>query len=163
MEGHKFLNAYFINEERTVVESLWEEESTGHVREQVIVAEEDNASWKYLLKYTDIDTLHEMTYKRIKTLDEAYEDQVIEIAKKRGMVYDIDSVNSVVYEAIVKAIFKPFDPTEDKEKLFMFKLQLFEQESIKNSKNKTLKSKLRKSKTVIEAIKAAIEIVEENS
>ena len=162
MEGHKFLNAYFINEERTVVESLWEDGS-GHVREQVVVAEDDNASWKYLLEYIDIDTLHEMTYKRIRALDEAYEDEVIEIAKQRGMVYDIDSVNSVVYEAIVKAIFKPFDPTEDKEKLFMFKLQLFEQESIKNSKNKTLKSKLRKSKTVIEAIKAAIEIVEENS
>lgn len=162
MEGHKFLNAYFVNEERTVVESLWNEESTNLVREQIIVAEEGNAAWENLLKHIDIDTLHEMTFKRIRDLDEAYKDQVIAIAKERGMVYDIDSINTDIYKAIAKSLFTPFDANEDKEKLFMFKLQLFEEEHVKNSTNKALKTKLRKSKSILEATKAAIEILESN-
>ena len=31
MDGHKFINAYFTDEERTIVESLWEDEETGAI------------------------------------------------------------------------------------------------------------------------------------
>ena len=55
---------------------------------------------------------------------------------------------------------KPFNPEEDKEKLFMFKLQLFELDQIKSSTNKIKKAELRKSKSIMEALKVAIDIVE---
>ena len=160
MQGHKFLNAYFTDEERTIVESLWEEESTGIVREEIIEAKDGDAAWEDLLTHMDIDTLHEMTFKRIRDLDNEYKDQVIAIAKDRGMVYDIDAINTDIYKAIASSLFKPFDPEEDKEKLFLYKLQLFEEDHIKNNTNKSQKTRLRKAKTLLEATRIAIELYE---
>jgi len=160
MQGHKFLNAYFTDEERTIVESLWEEESTGIVREEIIEAKDGDAAWEDLLTYIDIDTLHEMTFKHIRDLDNMYKDQVIAIAKERGMVYDIDAINTDIYKAIASSLFKPFDPEEDKEKLFLYKLQLFEEDHIKNNTNKSQKTRLRKAKTLLEATRIAIELYE---
>ena len=79
------------------------------------------------------------------------------------MIYDVDAINTDIYKALASSIFAPFNPDEDKEKLFMCKLQLFEVESIKKSTNRDLKTKLRKSQTILEAIKTAIEIVENTS
>lgn len=160
MQGHKFLNAYFTDEERTIVESLWEEETTGTVRVEIIEAKDGDVAWEDLLTHMDIDTLHEMTFKRIRDLDNEYKDQVIAIAKDRGMVYDIDAINTDIYKAIASSLFKPFDPEEDKEKLFLYKLQLFEEDHIKNNTNKSQKAKLRKAKTLLEATRIAIELYE---
>ena len=157
MEGHKFLNAYFIDEERTVVESLWTEESTNLVREHTVIAEDGNAAWENLLKYIDIDTLHEMTYKRILDMDKEYKDQVIAIAKERGLVYDIDDENNI-NELTTVGIFRDFDEENDKEKLFLYKLKLFEVEAVKNSKDNKMKKKLRQSKSIIEATQVACSI-----
>jgi hypothetical protein len=60
-------------------------------------------------------------------------------------------------------MFTKFDPDKDKEKLFMFKLTLFEIEDIKNSKNRELKSQLRKAKNLIDAAEIAIKIVKDTS
>ena len=43
----------------------------------------------------------------------------------------------------------------------MFKLKLFEVEKIKKSKNREVKAGLRKAENLMEAIKAAVEILEE--
>ena len=53
-----------------------------------------------------------------------------------------------------------FNSETEKEKLFNFKLKLLEVEGIKNSKKRSLKTKLRRSKTIMDAIKAAIEILD---
>ena len=158
--GHEFLTAHFSNNERTIVESYWTTPDGKEKKIKYKEAKEGDPNWENLLTHIDIDSLHEATYKNIRDLDNSYKDQVMQIAKERGMVYDIDSINTDIYKAITAAIFKPFNPEEDKEKLFMFKLQLFELEQIKNNKNKTQKAKLRKSKNIIEALKAAIDIVE---
>lgn len=162
MEGHDFLTAHFVNNERTVVEVFWVTPDGKETREEYIEANDDD-TWKNLLKHVTIDELHENTYKHIREQNDLFEEQVIAIAKERGMIYDVDEVNTEIYKVIGSAIFAPFDPEKDKEKLFMFKLQLFEIESIKNSKDKELKALLRKSKNVIEATKIAIQIVEETS
>ena len=163
IDGHDFLTAHFTNNERTIVESLWVDPKTNEIREYTLEAVEGNEDWETLLKHVDIDTLHENTYKHICQQKQQFEDQVIRIAKERGMIYDIDSINTDLYKVIIQYLFKPFNSEEDKEKLFMIKLQLFEVEEIKNNKNKDLKAKLRKSTTPLDAIKTAIEIVEETS
>ena len=163
IDGHDFLTAHFTNNERTIVESLWIDPETKEIREYTLEAVEGNEDWKALLNHIDIDTLHENTYKHIREQNQQFEDQVIRVAKERGMIYDIDSINTDLYKAIIQYLFKPFNSEEDKEKLFMIKLQLFEVEEIKNNKNKDLKAKLRKSTTPLDAIKTAIEIVEETS
>ena len=157
---HKFSRAHFTDNDRTTIEAYW----TDGKRERVeyIEAKEGDVHYEHLLKFIDIDSLHEATYKHIKTQNTAFEDSVVKIAKERGLLYDINSVNSQMYKAIVSAIFTPFDAEKDKERLFMFKLELFEFEKIRLSKNKALKAKLRKTKNMIGALKVAIEIVEES-
>lgn len=159
LENYKFITAYFTNNERTVVESLWSSnDELGTIRTFELVAEEDNPHWIELLKHITIDELHERTYKFIRERNEDYEEEVIRIARERSLIYDVDTINSNVSVAIAKTLFKDFDPENDKEALFMFKLGLFEVPKIKDSNNKELKAKLRKAKSIIEALHVSCEI-----
>jgi len=160
MEGHEFLTAHFCNNERTTIEVYWATED--ETRVTYVEAKDGDPQYEEVLKHVSIDQLHENTYKHIREQNQLFEEQVIAIAKERGMIYDIDSINTDIYKAIGSAIFAPFDPEKDKEKLFMYKLQLFEVESIKNSKDKELKAQLRKAKNLLESTKIAIQIVENN-
>tara|TARA_Y100001972_G_scaffold81053_1_gene98448 strand:- start:2241 stop:2723 length:483 start_codon:yes stop_codon:yes gene_type:complete len=158
IEGHEFVEAYFFNNERTLVESVWTDGK--HNRTQHIEAKEGNKDWEDLLTRIDIDALHEATYNFIKRQNEAFEDTVIKIAKDRGMIYDFDEQNTDVYKAFVQVLFSDFDPERDKEKLFLYKLQLFEADQVKKSKSTSKKKQLRQAKTMIEATKVALSMVE---
>tara|TARA_B100000282_G_scaffold202774_1_gene148653 strand:- start:62 stop:538 length:477 start_codon:yes stop_codon:yes gene_type:complete len=158
MKGHTFIKAHFCNDERTLVETLWEKDGKNVV--QYIEANDDSKAWKTLLTHTDIDTLHEATYAHIKEQNQALEETVVRIARKRGMVYDVDDLSTDTYKILSHILFKDFNEEEDKEKLFLYKLQLFEVPAIKNSKSSTKKKKLRQAKNMLEATKIAISIVE---
>jgi hypothetical protein len=156
--GHDFVRAHFTNDERTIVESFW---TDGNVeRVEYIEAKDGDVNWENLLTHIDIDKLHEATYKHIKEENEYFEDTVITIAKERGLIYDFDEQNTDVYKAFVQVLFGKFDPERDKEKLFLYKLQLFEADQIKKSKNTLKKKELRQAKTMIDATKAALSMVE---
>ena len=158
MKGHTFISAHFCNDERTLVEAQWEKDGKNVV--QYIEANDNSKAWKTLLTHTDIDALHEATYKHIKEQNEVFEDTIIKIAKERGLIYDFDEQNTDVYKAFVQVLFGNFDPERDKEKLFLYKLQLFEADQVKKSKSTTKKKKLRQAKTMIDATKAALSMVE---
>lgn len=158
VENHRFITAYFTNNERTVVESLWSNDELGTIRTFELVAEEDNPHWIELLKHITIDELHERTYKFIRERNRDYEEEVIRIARERNLIYDVDTINSNASALIAKTLFKDFDAENDKEALFMFKLVLFEVPKIKDSNNKELKAKLRKAKSIIEALHVSCEI-----
>ena len=158
MKGHTFIKAHFCNDERTLVETLWEKDGKNVI--QYIEANDDSKAWKTLLTHTDIDTLHEATYAHIKEQNQALEETVVRIARKRGMVYDVDDLSTDTYKILSHILFKDFNEEEDKEKLFLYKLQLFEVPAIKNSKSSTKKKKLRQAKNMLEATKIAISIVE---
>tara|TARA_Y100000022_G_C12961477_1_gene244923 strand:+ start:16 stop:507 length:492 start_codon:yes stop_codon:yes gene_type:complete len=158
--GHEFLTAHFSNNEKTTVESYWVTPDGKETRVEYIEAKEGDPNWENLLTHIDIDELHEATYKQIRAQNEAFEDDVIRIAKERGMVYDFDEQNTDVYKAFVQVIFGEFDPERDKEKLFLFKLQLFEADAVKSSKSSAKKKKLRQAKTMIDATKAALSMIE---
>ena len=154
--GHDFVRAHFTNDERTTVESFW---TDGNVeRVEYIEAKDGDVNWENLLTHIDIDALHEATYKHIKEQNEYFEDSVIKIAKERGLIYDFDEQNTDVYKAFVQVLFGNFDPERDKEKLFLYKLQLFELDAIKKTKSKIKKKNLRQAKSIIEATKIAIDL-----
>ena len=160
--GHEFLTAHFSNNDRTIVESYWTTPDGKETRVEYIEAKEGDPNWENLLTHMDIDTLHEATYKQIRAQNEAFENDVIKIGKERGLVYDLTDNNAGVYKMIAHALFQDFNEEKDKERLFLFKLELFELDLVKKSKNRNLKSKLRKSKTLLEAVKSAVEIAEES-
>jgi len=158
VENHKFITAYFTNNERTVVESLWSNDELGTIRTFELTAEEDNPHWIELLKHITIDELHERTYKFIRERNRDYEEEIIRIAKERGLIYDINDIDSQLYEVLAKILFKEYNPKKDKEKLFMFKLQIFELDFVKQCTDNVLKRNLRKAENFIDAISVTIEI-----
>jgi len=158
VENHRFITAYFTNSERTVVESLWANDELGTIRTFELTAEEDNPHWIELLKHITIDELHERTYKFIRERNRDYEEEIIRIAKERGLIYDINDIDSQLYEVLAKILFKEYDPKKDKEKLFMFKLQIFELDFVKQCTDNVLKRNLRKAENFIDAISVTIEI-----
>ena len=158
--GYEYVTSHFTNNERTVCEILWKHPTAEN--EMVATTCEANpdtdSQWRELLTITDIDTIHENTYKYIREQDNIFKNQVISIAKERGLLYDVDSINTDMYKSLAKVIFDPFDEERDKEKLFMLKLQLFELEAIKNSPNRPLKAQLRKAPDILTAFQHAISL-----
>ena len=156
--GHEFIRAHFSNNERTTVESFWTDGKVERV--EYIEAKEGDPNWENLLTQIDIDTLHEATYQHIKEQNAVFEDSVVKLAKERGLLYDIDELSTDTYKVLSHILFKEFDEEQDKEKLFLYKLQLFEVPAIKKSKSSAKKKKLRQAKNMLEATKIAISIVE---
>jgi len=133
--GHDFLTAHFCNNERTTVESYWVTPDGKETRVEYIEAKEGDPNWENLLTHIDIDALHEATYKHIKEQNAMFEDTVIKLAKERGLLYDIDELSTDTYKVLSHILFKEFDEEQDKEKLFLYKLQLFEIPAVKKSKD----------------------------
>ena len=76
------------------------------------------------------------------------------------MIYDFDESHTDVFKAIAQVLFGKFDPEKDKEKLFLYKLQLFEVDTIKSSKNSAKKKKLRQAVSMVDATKIALSMIE---
>ena len=156
------ISATFTDNARTSCLVLWAN-ADATIEEENIVAHKNNNAWKEVLKHTTIDEIHVATYKQIRDDNEAFERDVITIAKERGYIYDVDSVNTEIYKAIATAIFSDFDPEKDKEKLFLTKLQIFEIDRIKKAKDRAIKSKIRKATTLVDAIYFACELLREEA
>ena len=156
--GHEFVRAHFSNNDRTTVESFWTDGDVERV--EYIEAKEGDPNWENLLTHIDIDALHEATYQHIKEQNAVFEESVIKLARERGLLYDIDELSTDTYKLLSNMLFKKFNKEEDKEKLFLYKLSLFEVPEIKESKSSVKKKKLRQAKNILEATKIAISIVE---
>lgn len=152
------LSATFTDNARKSCLVLWAMDDAT-VEEEHVVVDKNSKMWQEVLKHTTIDEIHVATYKQIREDNEEFQNTVIQIAKERGFIYDIDSVNTEIYKAIASAIFAPFDPEADKEKLFLTKLQIFEMDRIKNAKDRTIKSKIRKATNLIDTVYFACELL----
>ena len=162
LPGHEFLTAHFSDNERTNVEVYWVTPDGLETRVENIEAKTGDPAWEDLLTHISLEELHQATYKQMQEQDAMFKEDVIKIAKERGLIHDLTNLNNVeTMKLIVDFIFGEFDPQKDKEKLFMFKLKLFEVDKIKQSKNREVKAGLRKAESLTEAIKAAVEILEE--
>tara|TARA_Y100000389_G_C17442336_1_gene509391 strand:+ start:893 stop:1387 length:495 start_codon:yes stop_codon:yes gene_type:complete len=158
----RFIDAYFTNNERTVVSILWENDKK-EVVEETVLAQANEAGWENLLNQPEvtIDKLHERTVNRNREQRALFEEEVVEIAKRDGLIYDGDIVNTDLYKMFVKTIFNTeLTEKETKEQLFMFKLALFELDKIKESNNREMKAALRKAETLPVALKIGCELFE---
>jgi len=151
----------FSNDEKNIIESYWQNEND-EVRVEFCPAEDGDEVYEMVKQHVDIETLHDETYEHIKAQDRIYREAVLSIAKQDGYVWDIkdletDNKIEHLFKITTKAIFEDADAALEKEKLFLYKLQLFELDKIKDSKDSALKKQLRQAKTVIEATKIACE------
>jgi hypothetical protein len=149
------ITAYFVDNERKNIEVLTTSEDKKITLSTIIPFDENFVSFKALTKFITIDQLHELTYKKNKDARELFEKQVIDIAKRDGLLSNLDKVTSDTFPLLVKAIFED----DNTDHLFALKLSLFELNKIKNSTNEEFKKKLRQSQTKIEALQAAFELI----
>jgi|SRR5210317_778238 len=151
-----FLNAYFIDNERQNIEILTTSEDKKSVVPTIIPYDTKHPYFVALSKFCNIDQLHENTHNKKKNEKEIFENKVIEIAKRDGLISDNSKIDSSFFPNLVKAIFENED---NEDHLFALKLALFENEKIINSGKDELKKKLRQSKTKFEVLKVANEII----
>lgn len=150
MQGYNLLTAHFSNNERTTVEVYWCDDKGEDIQVEYTEAKEGDAAWEELLTHITIDQLHENTYKHIREQNDAFENQVLAIAKKRGLTTNDDK-----FKILADTLFSELSEAELKEYLFTYKLNLFENKIIKNSKDRTGKAAIRKATSIIEATMAA--------
>ena len=150
-----FLTAYFIDNERKTIEVQTTTEDKKSVFTTIIPYEENNPQYQALIKFMNIDQLHESTHQRNKDSRELFVNQVIEIAKRDGLLSNTGRVDNNFFPLVVKTIFAE----TNSDHLFTLKLSLFEIDKIRNSKNEELKKQLRQSKTYIQALECAFDLI----
>ena len=149
------IGAYFIDNDRKNIEVLTTSEDKKQIIPTILPFDENNPSFKELISIITVDDLHENTYQKKKAEQKIFEQKVIEIAKKDGLMLDDTRIDSNSYNKLVKAI---FEQGENEDQLFALKIALFELPDIRDSKNDELKKKLRQSKNKIDTLKIAFEL-----
>tara|TARA_Y100001958_G_C21120455_1_gene464727 strand:+ start:449 stop:928 length:480 start_codon:yes stop_codon:yes gene_type:complete len=149
------ISAYFIDDARQNIEVLTTSDDKKKVIPTIIPFDENNHLFKELTSIITVDQLHEDTYQKKKKEKEIFEQKVIQIAKKDGLLVDDTKIDSNSFNKLVKAIFEQGD---NEDHLFALKLALFEMPSIRDSKEEETKKKLRQSKNKIEALKIAFDL-----
>ena len=134
-----FINAYFIDDERKNIEILTTSEDKKSVIPTIIPFETNHPYFISLSKFCNVDQLHENTYNKKKKEREIFEQKVIDIAKRDGLLTDNSKIDSNFFPNLVKAIFENED---NEDHLFAIKIALFELEKIRNSKNDDMKKKV---------------------
>ena len=153
------ITAYFIDNERQNIEMLLraDDEKGQKVITHIIPFDENNSAYKILNKFIDVDQLHELTYQKLKKEQNEYENTFVAIARKKGLIFNMEKVDTKFFPYMIKAIFEEQDNMDH---LFALKLALFEIPEIRDSSNDDAKKLLRKSTNKLDVIKAALECVE---
>jgi|TARA_B110000444_G_scaffold37627_1_gene33152 hypothetical protein len=150
------IGAYFIDSDRKNIEVLTTSEDKKQIIPTIMPFDENNHSFKELTSIITVDQLHENTYQKKKDEQKIFEEKVMQIAKKDGLVLDDTKIDSNSFAKIVNAI---FEQNENEDQLFALKLALFELTAIRDSKDLDLKKKLRQCKNKIDTLKVAFELV----
>ena len=168
--GYDFVTAEYTNSEYNTVRAIWSDPNNPEAEdgsqlqiETIIEVKEDSSQWEELLELTTADEILQNTYVNNQIRMTTFEEMIISIAKRRGLIYDIDQgIDSNIYKAIIKALFSDFNPTEQKEQLFMLKMELFNVDFIKDVKDRTLKKELRQATDLISTIEVACKMFRAN-
>jgi len=150
------ISAYFIDNERKNIEVLTRSEDGQFVIPTILPFDENNHLFKELNAVITVDKLHEDTYQKKQQEKKDFEAMTMRIAKKRGLIFDENKLDTKFYPTLVKAI---FEDGENEDHLFALKLALFEVGKIRDSKDIEVKKKLRQSKNKIEVLKIAFDLM----
>ncbi len=167
IEGHTFVDAYFVDENYKTVESLWHSTEENITRSYTVVADESDRAWKKFLetpidtsgRCVTIDDLMERTYIRNQELEADRKAIFLQMMNvdDQFVKETHENITKDNIESLLKSLFtvdcRP-DSTEEenKERLFLLKLALFEYKQIAEAKDKELKRNIRKAQTSIEAL-----------
>jgi hypothetical protein len=157
-----FITASFIDNERKNIEILLKDDEETKVYPYILEYNPDNPICKELLEICSLDQLHENTWQKKKDERRNFESMVKKVAVKEGFLKRIiENVDSDFFKLLMDFFLS--DKQEHIDRLFNFKIFLFEQDTVKNSKNEEVKTAIRKSKTPLEALDNFIIIWKESN
>ena len=161
-DEENFITAHFIDNERKNIEVLLKSEDETAVNPYILEYDVDNPTCQELLKLCSLDQLHENTYTKKQEERKVFVNQVKKIAQKEGLIkHIIEEVNPKFISLMMDFLLS--DKKEHIDRLFNFKIYLFEQDIVKNCKDQSLKSSIRKAKTPLEALKIYIQLWESHN
>jgi len=158
-------SARFTNDDKNLIEILTRKEGEENLISAVYPADNNSPIYQWILENCeDLDGIHVNTYRWIRDQRLAFESQVIEIAKREGLIFASGLADVRSYKSFLMTLFEPFDESKEAEmnNLFSIKLELFEMPHIRQSTNNDLKKALRRAETPLDVIKAAIDIQLDN-
>ena len=151
MIDHTFVSARFVDTSHNTVESLWRDDNDPtQIRIENVVRDEKSTKWKNLLKNITLEQLLRNTF----DYNEQDEKELKDFAKS---IYPPEVITEV-HERVVELEKRWFDFEKflngelSEEDLFRLKILIFETEVVKRHKDRSLKTKIRKSKDPIEVI-----------
>jgi len=160
--NENFITANFIDNERKNIEVLLKSDDGTAVNPYILEYNVNNTICQELLKLCSLDQLHENTHSKKQEERKAYISQVRKIAKKEGLIDQIiEEVNPKFIELMMDFLLS--NKKEHIDRLFNFKIYLFEQDIVKNCKDQSKKTAIRKSKTPLEALKIFIDLWEDSN
>lgn len=154
-------SARFTSNEKNVIEILTRKDDEKALISSIFPADTDSPIYQWILENCeDLDGIHVNTYRWIRDQRLAFEQQVIEIAKREGLIFASGLADVRSYKSFLTTLFEPFDESKEAEmnNLFSIKLELFEMPHIRQNTNNDLKKVLRRAETPLEVVKAAIDI-----
>ena len=190
LPGHTLNTAFFIDEGRNSIQcelTVDEGKLKGQVIDYYVEHDLEDADFIELMKHINMDKIHSNTFNYIRSTQNEIKRVAIEVAKNNGWILsdvnleddigfkrqeeqptDNPSTENAGVVKEVKVVPKIedvltsyiFNPTLDNEFIFELKLKLFDMDFIKSNTNRELKKNLRISKTVGQAITAAVAIWE---
>ena len=145
----RIVEAYYTNAEQDSVSIMWSDGEKN--REYHLKVDEEDDQFKALLAEFSYESIDECTLRKNELGRQWWRDAFNDYAEQVGFGYGVPEER----QADLSLIFD-FDPedTAHKEGLFKLKLQMFEQDIVKNSKSKVAKAAIRKASTPIEAVVA---------
>ena len=161
-----YITATFIDNERKNIEVLLKSDDGVSAYTHILEYDSEHPDCKELLEVCNLDQLHENTWEKKKEETKLFEDSLVRVAEKTGLIKKILKISQKAEaETFFGALFDFLltDKKEHIDRLFNFKLHLFEQDVIKKSKNEKGKSNIRKAKTPLGAFKEFIKIWEESN
>jgi hypothetical protein len=153
-----YITAHFIDNERKNIEVLLKSDDGVSAYTHILEYDSEHPDCKELLEVCNLDQLHENTHTKVNEQQKDFEEMVMRVATKKGIIVDPEKVKVTpkIFKTLVKAI---FEDSENEDHLFALKLALFEVDEIRDSKNNELKKELRQKKNKIEVLKAAFDIM----
>ena len=166
IDGNIFVDAYFIDEERKTLETVWFSPDNKEYNSHIIIAEEGDSEWEKFLKTPIDDTgrcatledLYERTYIRLKEIEEAHKKIIIDsvMSEDKFLSEAKQDLNKQSMTKLLEVIFtldSREDSTEEenRERLFLLKLATFEWDKLKDT-DKDFKKNIRKAKDVHEVL-----------
>lgn len=149
------MTAYFIDNDRENIEMMLRSEDKKSVFTEITPFDENNDQYKILTKFISLDELHENTYQKKKDERREFEEEVIRVAKRDGLISD--SINNEEYFTNMLKVIVKDESNEDQ--LFALKLALFEVDKIRDSQNTEIKKKIRAGSKKPEVLLNALKII----